>query len=125
MKKSKIVIMLAADGSPRMARTLLPFVDWEDPANLRVTVNDGGTGGINGHDLYMSDDLNEVCRVLKRYVQEGKSIYVPTNQKRFAKNLEIFCKGHLGLANDEVMVYHGDSPDDLRKDIIRHPERRL
>src|SRR4051812_14483191 len=27
MKKSKIVILLAADGTPRMAKTLLPFVD--------------------------------------------------------------------------------------------------
>ena len=125
VKNSKYVILLAADGTPRMAKTLLPFVDWDDPSNLRITINNGGIGGISGHDLYMSYDFVETCRVLKRYVQEGKSVYVPTNYKVFAKKLVEFCVGYLGLTEDEVMIYQKDSPRKLKKEIIYDPEWRL
>lgn len=125
LKKSKIIIMLAADGTPTMAKTLLQFVNWDMPTNLYVTVNTGGIGGISGHELYMSDDLFKVCQVLKKYVQEGKSIYIPTNQRRFGKNLDEFCRGCLGLSEDEVMFYHKDSHEKLTEEIIDEPERRL
>src|SRR4051812_42208322 len=122
MKKSKIIIMLAADGTPRMAKTLLQFVNWDIPANLYVTVNTGGIGGISGHELYMSNDLLKVCQVLKKYVQDGKSVYVPTNQRCFGKNLKKFCKEYLGLSDDEVMFYHKDSEEKLAEEIIEELE---
>src|SRR5690242_10909709 len=75
----------------RMLRTLLPFIGWDDPVNLHVTVFEGGVGGINDHEIYVSDDPMEVGQVLKKYVQEGKSVYAPTNQKRCADNLASFC----------------------------------
>jgi Origin of replication binding protein len=125
MKKSKIIIMLAADGNPRMVKTLLPFLDWEDPANLRITINKGGIGGIIGHELYISDDLIDVCSVLKKYVLDGKNVYVPTNRRSFAKRLEIFCKEHLGLGKDEILVYDKHSPASLKGDIMEGAERWL
>lgn len=125
IEKAKVVIMVAADGTPRMVKTILPFVDWEDPRDVRVTIFKGGVGGISGHGLYVSDDLNKVCRVLKKYVQEGKSVYVPTNYREFAENLVEFCKGCLGLSGDEIMFYHQGTSKGLKKEIIRDPEWRL
>ena len=125
VRNSKYVILLAADGTPRMARTLLPFVNWNDPANMKITVNNGGAGGISGHELYISHDLIETCRVLKRYVQEGKSVYVPTNYKAFAEKLVDFCIGYLGLMEDEVMIYRKETKREIKREIIRDPEWRL
>ena len=118
VEKSKILILLAADGTPKMAKTLLPFIDWDDPANLHITVNTGGVGGIGGHELYMSDDLRKVCQVLKKYIQEGKSVYIPTNQKERALQLAKLCRVCFGLSDDEVMVYERDSPKKLKREII-------
>ena len=124
VKKAKIVIMLAADGTPMMAKTLLPFIDWEDPAELHITINNGGIGGITGHELFVSDDRIEVCQVLKLYIQEGKTVYIPTNQKQFADQLVDFCKS-LGLRDDEIMFYHSQSSKELKREIIKEPEYRM
>src|SRR4051794_34344345 len=90
IEKVKVIIMVATDGTPRMIKTILPFVDWEDPVDVCVTIFKGGVGGISRHELYMSYDLIEVCSMLKKYIQEGKCIYILTNYKEFAENLVKF-----------------------------------
>lgn len=126
MKKSSVIVLLAADGKPAMAKMLLPFIDWDDPVDLHITINNGGEGGIIGHELYVSDDLNEVCRVLKKYIQEGKSVYVPTNRRRFAESLKELCEDRLGLKDDEIIVYDKFSPNKLKEDMIdKDPKKRL
>src|SRR3954467_2674540 len=106
-------------------KTLLPFVNWDNPANVSITINTGCNGGIRGHQLYMSDDKYAVCRALKMCIDAGKSVYIPTNQTGFATSIVDFCKYSLGLEDDKVILFNKDSPDQLWIEMIDEPTLRL
>ena len=93
--------------------------------NLSITVCTRGIGGIQGHQMYMSDKLQETVRVLKMYLAEGKCVYVPTNKKRFAERLYALCRDCLGLDEDEMVLLSRDSPKELMDAMINDPARRL
>ena len=57
--------------------------------------------------------------MLKKYVEEGKHVYMPTNYRDFGKRLVLFCTNRLGLNDDEVMFYHAGSSKELKKEIRR------
>ena len=129
MQKARMVFMLAADGDMKTIRTLMPFIEWNAPPNqipnLSITVHKGGVGGIQGHQMYMSSELEEVVRVLKMYVLAGKRVYIPTNKKRFAEQLYAFCREHLELEDDEIVVLSRVSTKRLMDTMISNPEKHL
>ena len=120
--KAKTVILLAADGDYETIQTMLPFINWmnPDPDRLQIIVNEGGEGGIRNHQTFLSDELEVTCRLLKRYILEGKSVYVPTNQARYAEKLVTFCK-QLGLQDDQILHIDGHSSKKSMKKMIRDP----
>ena len=124
IKRAKKVYMLAADGDLETIQTLLSFIDWSNPKHLKIVVNEGGVGGIHNQQMYLMDDVTTTCRVLKKYIQEGKTVYVPTNQARFAEQIVAFCK-QLGLQDDEIMHIDQYSPDVLKEEMIKDPLAQL